>query len=159
MDFLPTSEAELEAQIDAEFNSSAETPEPKKSKAEKVRVDAEYIPPNDDDDSVIDACEYVIQTYINPVAAAFGVRPLNETEVGKLSGNIADIAACYPNFGMDKLTPKKAAFGGLLLTVLGIGAPRIIENLQGQNMRNVTPQADRENPAEDGPEEGAPLYG
>ena len=162
---LPTSEDELEAQIEAAFNS-----EPQKAQT-RSRTGSDYRPPDDDtsepeyfppDDSFAEGCEYVIKAYINPVAEAFGVRPLDDREVEKLSGNIGDVAACYPNLGMGKLSPKKAAFGGLALTALGICAPRIIETLQGKNMRNVTPQVDPNNPPHDGeetPQEGDPIYG
>lgn len=154
---IPTSEEDLEAQVDQAFNGDEPElePKPKATGTESDEVEAEYIPPSE---TVENVSGYVIQTFINPLAVAFGVRPLDEGEVSNVCADIAVCASHMPKMGLDKMSKRNQAFAALGITVLGLSIPRVIEVKMSGGMRDVTPQGPKEK-REETFQEGEPLNG
>lgn len=162
---LPTSEAELEAQIEDAF-SQDDGPEPSTSKAapKTETPEPEYIPPDSDGMGTTPsengeiACAYVMwksEKLLNMV----GVQGFNDEEIEKVSSAVGEVAGFYPRIFSEKGTPKQRAMWGLVAAIGSVALGRALDNMtKGQAMRDVTPETPA--PDADKPvQEGAPIYG
>lgn len=171
---LPTSEDELDAQID-EFQSAvdeaAKPTEPQPDETNKPQqqrrtgggghgaaspeddFQTDYIEPNTD--FIMGA--YWVISLANPYLAAFGIRELDGQELLSVSESMGEVAAHYPAMNLGIKDPKKKSFAALAMCIGAIAGPRIIEAMSKSNMRDVTPKAEGEGPQ--GDLQGAPLNG
>lgn len=172
---LPTSESELDAQIDdfqstidEAVNPKADTGREQDKAQEQSRAgegsngptppDPEYIAPSD---GLTEACGFCVDMIVNPLMRGFGITPLDDDTVKAIGNDIANVAAQYPKLNfVSKMSPKKQAYTALGFTLLTVIGSRIPEAFDNHNkMRDVTPKPDGQPQPQDDGQKSEPLYG
>ena len=138
---LPTSQEELDAQVNEAFseNSSgnAETKGSSEDKS-KPEFEYEYIPPDENLEA-----EYLdgVNAKINPALEGMGLKPLSEKEAARLASSAADVVTNLPisRFVPKGKTPLQDALIGLTIAAGIVAVPRLIDVFLVRRMVNVTP--------------------
>lgn len=162
---IPTSEEDLDAQVDQAFNEDEPElePKPKAAGPERDEVEVEYFPPNE---RTKEKCAEFITKMVNPVLVAKNLTPLSEAENEDMSSGVAEISA-YGEDAVRKFFTKvmPADMSPITASILALGATtsviagkRLFEKMFIQNMTDVTPQAPKET-REETFQEGEPLHG
>ena len=162
---LPTTEEELEAQINEAFspNDDMETQSTKCDNVEsKSDYEYEYLPPDENLEA-----EYLdgVNAKINPALEGMGLKPLSEKEATRLASSAADVVTNLP---ISRIIPKgktplQDALIGLTIAAGIVAVPRLIDVFLVRRMVNVTPKPQAQESAATAAQEeelrGASPYG